>query len=159
MLWGIPNAAGCSIKDKNLFAFHQYANEALKDIDFNENFYDVDIERKAVDSDIEKIIFDIDKYKFLYGQDIDEPLIYIKDINITKNDIKIMGKNSDTVKIEKFGIAYMKFHAKDFIQELDKYDDIKLEVVGRPNLNEWMGNYTPQIFIENYQIEDGSLSF
>ena len=83
----------------------------------------------------------------------------MKDINITKNDIRIMGKNSDTVKIEKFGIAYMKFHAKDFIQELAKYDDIKLEIVGRPNLNEWMGNYTPQIFIENYQISNGALEF
>jgi len=70
-----------------------------------------------------------------------------------------MGKNQDTVKIEKFGIAYMKFHAKDFINELAKYDSIKLEVVGRANLNEWGGTYTPQIFITNYQIEDGSLGF
>lgn len=70
-----------------------------------------------------------------------------------------MGKNSDTVKIEKFGISYMKFHAKDFIKELSEFDDIKLEIVGRPNLNEWMGNYTPQIFIENYQIKDGALEF
>ena len=156
---GHDNAAGASIKDKDLSAFHEYANKALKDIDFGENIYDVDFIRTAADKDISDIIFDLNKYRNLWGQNLSEPLIYIKDINITKNDIKIMGKNSDTVKIEKFGIAYMKFHAKDFIQELDKYDDIKLEVVGRPNLNEWMGNYTPQIFIENYQIEDGSLSF
>ena len=45
------------------------------------------------------------------------------------------------------------------IQELAQYGAIKLEVVGRANLNEWMGNYTPQIFITNYQIEDGSLGF
>ena len=70
-----------------------------------------------------------------------------------------MGKNQDTVKIEKFGIAYMKFHAKEFIKELAKYDMIKLEVVGRANLNEWGGYETPQIFITNYQIEDGSLGF
>lgn len=88
-----------------------------------------------------------------------EPLIHVKDINITKNDVQIMGKNADTVKITKFGIAYMKFHAKEFIEELGKYDSIKLEVVGRANLNEWMGNYTPQIFISNYQIEDGTLGF
>jgi hypothetical protein len=88
-----------------------------------------------------------------------EPLIHIKDINITKNDIQIMGRNSDTVKITKFGIAYMKFHAKDFIEELSKYDIIKLEVVGRANLNFFAGQYTPQIFISNYQIEDGTLGF
>jgi len=88
-----------------------------------------------------------------------EPLIHVKDINITKNDIRIMGKNSDTVKIEKFGVTYMKFHAKDMIEELGKYNNIKLEVVGRGNMNEWMGNYTPQLFISSYQIEDGSLGF
>ena len=86
-------------------------------------------------------------------------MIHIKDINITSKDVQIMGKNSDTVKIEKFGVTYIKFHAKDFINELAKYDSIKLEVVGRANLNEWMGNFTPQIFITNYQIEDGSLGF
>lgn len=55
-----------------------------------------------------------------------------------------MGKNQDTVKIIKNGIAYMKFFAKDFIEELKSYpNDIKLEVVGRANLNEWGGRVTP----------------
>lgn len=88
-----------------------------------------------------------------------EPLIHIKDINITKNDIQILGRNADTLKITKFEIAYMKFHAKDMIRELSQYDNIKLEVVGRANLNEWGGTYTPQIFISNYQIEDNRLGF
>jgi len=70
-----------------------------------------------------------------------------------------MGKSADTVKIVKFGIAYMKFHAKEMLEELAKYNEVKLEVVGRANLNEWMGHYTSQIFISNYQIEDGSLGF
>ena len=47
----------------------------------------------------------------------------------------------------------------DMIEELGKYDNIKLEVVGRGNMNEWMGSYTPQLFISSYQIEDGSLGF
>ena len=36
---------------------------------------------------------------------------------------------------------------------------MKVELVGRPNVNEWMGNYTPQIMIEDYEVSDGSLSF
>ena len=70
-----------------------------------------------------------------------------------------MGKNSDTVKIEKNSISYMKFHAKDFLQDLAKYDTMKLEVVGRANINNWMGNYTPQIFIEDYEIKNSILDF
>ena len=153
------NACGIGILDKNLSAFHEYANKELANIDFGETWYEVNFERIAADSDIADLIIDIAKHEDLWGQHNNEPLIHIKDINITKNDIRIMGKNQDTVKIEKFGIAYMKFHAKDFISELAQYDSIKLEVVGRANLNEWGGRYIPQIFITNYQIEDGSLGF
>ena len=101
----------------------------------------------------------ISAHEDIWGQGNSEPRIHFKDINITKNDVRIMGKNQDTVKIEKFGIAYMKFHAKDMIAELAKFDEVKLEVVGRANLNEWMGNYTPQIFISNYQVENNALGF
>ncbi len=156
---GHDNAAGASIRDKDLADFHKYANEALKDIDFGENVYDVNFIRMAADKDIADIILDLDQYRYLYGQNIDEPLIYISDINLTKNDIQIIGKNADTVKFEKFGITYIKFHAKDLINELGLYNEMKVELVGRPNVNEWMGNYTPQIMIEDYEISDGSLSF
>ena len=156
---GHDNAAGASIRDKDLADFHKYANEALKDIDFGENVYEVNFIRTAAEKDISNIIFDLDQYRNLYGQNIDEPLIYISDINLTKNDIQIIGKNADTVKFEKFGITYIKFHAKDLINELGLYNEMKVELVGRPNVNEWMGNYTPQIMIEDYEVSDGSLSF
>ena len=156
---GHDNACGIGILDKNLAAFHEYANKELANVDFGESWYEVNFERIAADSDIEDLIVDIANHDDLWGQQNNEPLIHIKDINITKNDIQIMGRNSDTVKIEKFGIAYMKFHAKDMIEELDKYNNIKLEVVGRANVNYWGGYATPQIFISNYQIEDGTLGF
>ena len=156
---GHDNACGIGIYDKNLAAFHQYANQKLEDVDFGESWYEVNFERIAADSDIKDLIIDITQHEDIWGQHNSEPLIHISDINITKDDVRIMGKNQDTVKIEKFGIAYMKFHAKDFINELAEYDNIKLEVVGRANLNEWGGFQTPQVFITNYQIEDGSLGF
>jgi len=156
---GHDNACGIGILDKNLAAFHEYANKELANVDFGESWYEVNFERIAADTDIEDLIIDIASHEDLWGQQNPQPLIHIKDINITKNDIQIMGRSADTVKITKFGIAYLKFHAKDFIEELGKYDNIKLEVVGRANLNEWMGNFTSQIFIDNYQIEDGTLGF
>lgn len=156
---GHDNAAGASIRDKDLSDFHKYANEALKDIDFGENVYDVNFIRKAADKDIADIILDLDQYRYLYGQNIDEPLIYISDINLTKNDIQIIGKNADTVKFEKFGITYIKFHAKDLINKLSLYNEMKVELVGRPNVNEWMGNYTPQIMIEDLEVFDSALDF
>ena len=156
---GHDNACGVGIYDKNLAAFHEYANRELANVDFGENWYEINFERIAADQDIEQLIYNIAEHDDLWGQGNPEPLIHIKDINITQKDVQIMGKNQDTVKIVKFGIAYMKFHAKQMLEDLAKYDEIKLEVVGRANLNEWMGQYTPQIFISNYQVEDNTLGF
>ena len=70
-----------------------------------------------------------------------------------------MGKNNNTWKVTKNGISYMKFFAKDMIEEINAIqgDDIKIEVVGKANLNMWMGTVTPQIFIEQYQVMEDSL--
>ena len=47
---------------------------------------------------------------------------------------------------------------KDLTAELDNYpNDIKLEVVGKANLNTWMGNITPQIFVEQIDIKEDKL--
>ena len=70
-----------------------------------------------------------------------------------------MGANKDTVKITINGIAYMKFKAAAMIDELKHCNEIKMNIVGRANLNNWMGNITPQIFIENYEIIDDLLEF
>ena len=109
--------------------------------------------------DIEDIVFDLAKYENTWGQNNPEALLYIHDLNITRNDYQIMGKNQDTLKITKFGISYMKFHAKELIEELEKMDEIKINLIGKPNVNEWMGRQTPQIFIEAYELEDNKYGF
>lgn len=140
---GHDNAAGCWIPDKNLKDFHNWADNELKNIDFGENSHDINFDRIAADEDISELVFDIGKYENIWGQGNQTPLIHISDINITQKDIKIMGKNMDTVKIEKFGISYMKFHAKEMIEELKLHDNIKLEIVGKANVNYWGGRATP----------------
>jgi len=156
---GHDNAAGVSIPDARLRDFHKWANELLADVDFGENCHDVNFERIAADEDIRDIIMDIGSHSGIWGQQNNEPLIHVSDINVTMSDVKIMGKNMDTVKIEKFGIAYMKFHAKDLIEDLKQYSKVKLEIVGRANVNYWGGNVIPQIFIDDYEVTDDALGF
>ena len=156
---GHDNAAGCSIPNSRLSDFHKWANEALIGIDFGENCYDVNFDRIAADDDLSDIICDIGAHSGIWGQGNPEPMIHVTDINISASDVQIIGKNKDTVKFEKFGIAYMKFHAKDLIEELSKHPDMKIEVVGRANLNEWGGKVTPQIFIEDIEVKDNALGF
>ena len=56
---GHDNAWGIGMLDKNLAAFHDYANKELANIDFGESWYEVNFERIAADSDIADILLGI----------------------------------------------------------------------------------------------------
>jgi single-stranded-DNA-specific exonuclease len=56
---GHANAAGCCINDAQLRAFHEYANDALANINFNEGVYDVNFTRTMYDTDLAALIFDL----------------------------------------------------------------------------------------------------
>jgi len=88
-------------------------------------------------------------------------MIHIVGLKCVSSDMRVMGANSDTVKIESNGISFMKFHAKDFIEELRSWGNqlVEIEIVGRANLNNWMGQITPQIFIEDYEIKKAYATF
>lgn len=156
---GHDNACGIGIYDKNLSDFHKYANKELADVNFGENWYEINFERIAADKDISDLITDLTKHNNIWGQHNNEPMIYVTDININSSDVQIMGKNQDTIKIFKNGIAYMFFKCKDRIDEFKQFKQMKINVVGRANMNEWMGNYTPQIFVSDFEISDDSLGF
>ena len=148
------NAFGISIKNNDLSKFHKIANEELQDYDFGETVYSVDFERESYETDIKDIIFDLVKYTDYYGQQCSEPLIAVKDIIVRQNDIQCIGKNKDTLKIEKNGIVYIKFFARSLIEKISQYgDEMRITIVGTANINEWMGNVTPQIFIKDVEIE------
>ena len=156
---GHASAAGCAIIDANLSAFHQYANQALSNINFNEKNYDVNFIRDMEDYDLTDLIYDLAEPEECWGSNNNEPLIYIKNIYLMPEEYQIIGTKKDTLKIEKNGIVLIKFHANEMIQELNKCHEIKLNIIGKANINSWMGNQIPQIIIENYEVEDYLLEF
>jgi single-stranded-DNA-specific exonuclease len=157
---GHDQALGVSILDRNLSTFHEIANKELLKIDFGENYYDVDFVMRADDQKIEEAIEELCAIEQVYGQQNEEPVMAITNLNVSQNDVKIIGKNLDTLRIEKNGITYVKFRAKDLIRELKDFPgDMDITLVGKPNLNEWGGKITPQIFIIDMEAQDGRFSF
>ena len=156
---GHDNAFGASIANDKIYKLHEIANEELKDLNFESNVYNIDFSRLAMDEDVEKLTYELGSKNDLWGSECPEPLLYISDINIKKDELNIMGKNKDTLKFEKNGVTYIKFHAKDLIQDLSQFDVIHLNVVGRAQNNEWMGHVTPQIIIVDYDASNGAYSF
>ena len=155
---GHKQAFGMSISNKNLDDFHKYANRVLKDIDFNETCYNVNFKRHATALDLPTMIMEVGEWDKLWGQKNPQPLIYVEDININKNDINICGARNDTLRFEKNGVTYIKFFAKDMIKQLQEIDgDIKINIVGKMAVNEWNGMRTPQIILQDYEIKENSI--
>jgi single-stranded-DNA-specific exonuclease len=152
---GHANAFGISIPDDKLKEFHDYANEALAAIDFGENVYDVNFVRSADSKDLYDLVIDLASQNGIWGQGNPEPIVCVENISCSPRDVRIMGANQDTLKIEYNGMSYLKFRAKDLIEKINKYSaDAKLSitVVGRCNLNEWGGRKSPQLFIDDCEI-------
>lgn len=157
---GHDQALGVSILDRNLSTFHEIANKELSKIDFGENYYDADFVMRADDPKIGEAIEELCAIEQVYGQQNEEPVMAITNLSVSQNDVKIIGKNLDTLRIEKNGITYVKFRAKDLIRELKDFPgDMDITLVGKPNLNEWGGKTTPQIFITDLEIEDSRFAF
>ncbi len=156
---GHSQAAGCCILDKNLAAFHQYANQALAQYDFCSNFYDVNFERKAGAMDLGRLITEISRYTKIWGQGNPVPLIAVTKIPITPNTMRVMGAHQDTLKIECGSVSFLKFFATDLIQDIQQYGcNCTIDIIGEANLNEYKGRVTPQIFIKDYEIKEGAKS-
>jgi len=156
---GHQGAFGIEIHKDNISKVIDLTNEQLKDIDFTE-YYEVDFIIEADDLDI-SFIKAMNELKDLYGQGISESLVYIKNININKKDINLMGKNSDTIKFTyNDEIVFIKFKANEndeiikWLNDWENDDDfIVIDVIGKAGLNSFNGILTPQIMMENYEIE------
>lgn len=150
---GHENAFGVCIKDSKIDAFLAYANEKLKNLDFNDNFYEVEFSVSGTDDDLQDIIFEVYKDDRLWGQQNEVPLIAVTNIRLTQDKIQVCGTRKDTLRFNYNGITYIKFFAKQEIEKLQNAgDNFNLTVVGEGAINEWNGNVTPQIIIKDFEI-------
>lgn len=95
----------------------------------------------------------------IYGQGIPEPLVHIHDIRFKPSDVKIIGKDKRTLKLEKDGIAFMWFKVTNADKELlTTGGEKKLELVGTININEYRGCKTNQIKVDKFEVSDYTLN-
>lgn len=154
---GHANAAGFGIAQSKIDKLIQYANEKLKNINFNEGFYEADFIVKGNCSYLGSMIEDLDKGKKFFGQGNAEPIIIVENISLDKGNLQVIGSNKDTLKFSFNGVTYIKFKATKLINELNDYSNkLSITVAGRGNINEWGGNKTPQILIDEIEIKNNN---
>ena len=151
---GHEGAFGTGLPEKNIEAFIQATDEALKDMP-DEPVYYVDYIYQGTKVNADDIL-SIAELEDLWGKDMDEPFIAIEGITIDASMVTIYKKTDNTLKISlPNGMSIMKFKATDEECELfqeQNTGDITLNIIGKCKRNEWNGNITPQIFIDDFEL-------
>lgn len=159
MVEGHANAAGFSLKNCNVSKLYDYANEKLKDVDFNEGYYEADFVVSGNYSDLSGLVTDIGSNSDLWGQQNKEPVIIVENITIPKSSIQKIGSKKDTVKFIFNDMVYMIFKAQDIIDQIDSFsgDTLNITCAGRANINKWGGRTTPQIYVDEIELKESSI--
>lgn len=151
---GHPNAAGFKIKPEKVVGVNSQLNEKLKDVEVDSDLYMVDFVLKAKHV-TSTLIKEINKYAGLWGQNVDEPLLAIKDVEVNRDEVYLNGKTSKTLKFEHGGIEYIKFFSNEEEWENLKAhgDRLVLDIIGKCSVNEWNGEMKPQIVMSGYEVK------
>ena len=87
------------------------------------------------------------------AKDVDEAYIAVQGIQITKDMLTMMASNTVKITLPN-NIAMIKFRMPD--EEYNKlYSEngyVEINTICRANRNEWNGNVTPQLLIEDFEI-------
>lgn len=142
---GHPLAAGFGIYDSCVDEFIEYSDAALKDIEFSPS-YKVDFIYHGRDQ-FAQTILDLENYKTLWGQDMQEPLIAVENLAVTKDMITLMSRDKNpTLKIQlSNGVACIRFKSSE--DELDSlYSEsgcVNINLVARAEVNRYFNSVTP----------------
>ena len=152
---GHQGAFGLGIREEDIPQFIEKTNEILKDMP-NESLYYVDYIYKNTEVNAQNIL-DIAEMDCYWGKDIDESLIAIEDLKVTKDMVTLMSPDkTPTLKI----VLPNKVSLIKFGSNQDEYENlitegyVKINVVGKCNANTWNGWTNAQILIEDYEITE-----
>lgn len=151
---GHANAFGFGIYEKDFEDFIAWSDNQLKDIEFSPS-YKVDFIYSMSDIN-SKDILELGNSKYLWGQNIDEPLIAVENVAVTNDMISLMSRDKNpTLKIQlPNGVTCIKFKSSE--EELENLSSelgcVSINLIGKPEVNRYFGSVTPQIIITDYEI-------
>ena len=155
--FGHASAHGVAIQTNHLDDFVKWFNKKSSCYTFNENSYEVNFELRATDEYLDKLCTEVGHYDDLWGGNNPTPVISVRQVHLDFKDITIQGKNKDSIKFNVNGVACVMFRCKEIIEELSRHEHLTLNFVGKANLNEWNGHTSPQLIIEEIEIEENNL--
>lgn len=150
---GHANAHGCFIEPEKVQTLRDYANKMINPQIFDDTVFEVDYWFHTGEKIDKEMLFEFASYNDLYGNSIPQPK-FAFDINFNSTDVKIMGNNKSSVKITVDGVDFVAFNNTSLVNTLERRTLAHAQIVGRSQLNEWMGKTSIQIMIDDIEITD-----
>lgn len=147
---GHQGAFGLGICEDELQNFISKTDDILKDTS-DEAIYNVDFVFENTEVNPE-VILEIADFNDLWGKDVDEPYVAIRNLKVTKNMVTFM--KGTTIKITLPNkVSLIKFNStEEEYQRLISEGYVLVDIVGKCNKNEWAGETYAQIKIEEFVV-------
>ena len=143
-------AFGAPIRAEEFGNFIDSCNEKMAHIDFENDAIMVDaIFGNRVNH---KLLYEFANAKHIYGNQIPQPLVAI-DTTISSGNVRLMGADMSSVRIEICGVPCVKFKDKELAAKLQSISRAKVVIIGKPVMNEFKGALVTQIMIDHINIE------
>lgn len=150
LVQGHASAFGVCLRDDDIDAFIDYADANISNGEFT---YWVDFIWRLSDAKPAKV-FRIANAKSYWGQQVDEPLVAIKDVPIGSLNVELLSPDRNpTLKmsVKNLPLSFIKFKSSQ--EEMEKIMGAEaITIVGKCEKNEYNGNVTPQIIVEDYDL-------
>ena len=150
---GHANAHGVFIEPEKIQLLRNYANAKINPQIFDDTVFEVDYwfhTGEPIDRDM---LYEFASYDALYGNSIPQPK-FAFDFNFKNTDVRFMGKNGTSVKITVDKVSFVIFSDSNLTTLLQTKTFAHAQIIGRPQLNEWMGNVSVQVIVDDIEIKD-----
>lgn len=150
---GHANAHGVFIEPEKIQLLRNYANAKINPQIFDDTVFEVDYwfhTGEPIDRDM---LYEFASYDALYGNSIPQPK-FAFDFNFKNTDVRFMGKNGTSVKITVDKVSFVIFSDSNLTALLQTKNFAHAQIIGRPQLNEWMGNVSVQVIVDDIEIKD-----
>lgn len=146
-------AFGTAIKEENLPKLIEYANKVLNDIVFDVE--EIEVDYIFNNSNINrKMLMEFGSAIDIYGNGIPQPK-FAFELNVPRGAINFLGAKKETFKFNMGNVEFIKFRSKELIESIKDENIIyKITLIGRSQINEYNGKVTPQIRIDEIEMEE-----
>lgn len=152
---GHANAHGTFIEPDKIQPLRDFANSTLNPQIFDDKVFEVDYWFHTGEEINRDMLHTFAACTDIWGNGLPRP-IFAFDFNFKCAEVQIMGATGDSVKIKHDGVDFVVLKNSTVAEKIKGMQNGHVQIVGAPNLNEWMGRCSVQVMVSDIEITEES---